>query len=141
MKRFANNYMSSERPGRSISLRQIVYFDDEPVSSRMIRSTAGQSRSRTPSLTENRRIACIYFTYSTMSTQILRTFTIARQSVRLSSISSIRSYAVNTNTTMDPQTVSDMAKAEGGAAKGSPAAQAQSQMSKEINNGSGTTTG
>lgn len=40
-----------------------------------------------------------------------------------------------TRSTMDPQTVSELAKQEGGASKGSPAAQAQSQMTKELQAG------
>ena len=47
-------------------------------------------------------------------------------------LSSTATYA--TRSAMDPQTVSDIAKAEpGGPSKGSPAAQAQSQMTKQLN--------
>ena len=40
-----------------------------------------------------------------------------------------------TATAPDPQKVSEMAKAEGGPTKGSPAAQAQSEMTKAGNTG------
>jgi len=76
---------------------------------------------------------------STMSANLIRRSlsTVSRRSILTRSTLSRSRTAIRSPTfaTMNPDHVSELAKQEGGSSKGSPAAQAQSQMTKEIKSG------
>ncbi len=64
---------------------------------------------------------------------IQRSIPLARQPFRIRTV--VLKATLTSQPAMKPQKVSEMAKEEGGPSKGSSAAKAQSQMSKEINSG------
>ena len=73
--------------------------------------------------------------YNFLPRSFINTFRLqsARSLRKTSLIELTQTSTYATSPIMDPKTVSEMAKAEGGPTKGSPAAQAQSEMSKQIN--------